>query len=73
MVETSASLLHRLKLGDDEVDWENFYHLYADIIFRYARKLGLDEAGARVLLDRHLTGCTLVWNPKERAFAPPTD
>jgi RNA polymerase sigma-70 factor (ECF subfamily) len=51
MVETSASLLNRLKEGDNEVDWENFYHLYADIIYRYARKLGLNEAGAQDVLQ----------------------
>ena len=51
MVETSASLLNRLREGDNDVDWENFYHLYADIIYRYARKLGLDEAGPKDVLQ----------------------
>ena len=51
MVETSPSLLIRLKEDDNDLDWEMFYHLYADIIFRYARKLGLNDAGAQDVLQ----------------------
>ncbi|MFT5495550.1 MAG: RNA polymerase sigma factor (sigma-70 family) [Kiritimatiellia bacterium] len=50
-METQVSLLNRLRLGDAEQDWERFYYAYAEMIVRYARKLGLDENAANDVLQ----------------------
>ncbi len=51
MEETRVELLHRLKGGDQSADWEEFYLAYANVIVRYARKLGLDEGSAHDVLQ----------------------
>lgn len=45
--KTDIALLDRLRDADAAHAWELFYDRYADAIFRYARKLGLNDADAR--------------------------
>jgi RNA polymerase sigma factor (sigma-70 family) len=43
---TSASLLVRLRDAHDEAAWSEFVHLYAPLVYGYARKQGLQDADA---------------------------
>ena len=51
MIDTSESLLDRLKLDEAQEAWREFYHLYWGAILRYARKLGLKEHEAEEVLQ----------------------
>jgi len=51
MIDTSDSLLHRLKVENAHDAWREFYHHYWGAILRYARKLGLDETQAQDVLQ----------------------
>src|SRR5437879_10263798 len=48
---TRASLLVRLREGDDAEAWQEFVHLYAPIIYGFARKRGLQDADAADLMQ----------------------
>ena len=72
-METQVSLLNRLKFGDAEQDWERFYYAYADMIVRYARKLGLDENAAYDVLQDTMVALMSVlkrfeYDPKKGKF-----
>ena len=43
---TSASLLSQLRDGDDQRVWEEFLKLYRPAVFRFARRMGLQDADA---------------------------
>ncbi len=43
---TSASLLLQLRDGDDQKVWEDFLKLYRPAVFRFARRMGLQDADA---------------------------
>lgn len=43
---TSASLLLQLRDGDDQQVWEDFLKLYRPAVFRFARRMGLQDADA---------------------------
>ena len=43
---TRASLLVRLREGEDAEAWQEFVHLYAPVIYGFARKRGLQDADA---------------------------
>ena len=43
---TRLSLLHRLKEGSANADWEHFYKKYSAVILSFAQKQGLDEHSA---------------------------
>src|ERR1700688_963235 len=51
---TRASLLVRLRDGDDADAWQEFVHLYAPIIYGFARKRGLQDADAADLMQEVL-------------------
>lgn len=51
MIDTSESLLGRLKADTANEAWKQFYELYWGAILRYARKLGLDETQAHDVLQ----------------------
>lgn len=51
MIDTSESLLDRLKVGEAQEAWREFYQLYWGAILRYARKLGLKEHEAEEVLQ----------------------
>src|SRR5438034_6688366 len=51
---TRASLLVRLRDGGDEGAWQEFVHLYAPIIYGFARKRGLQDADAADLMQEIL-------------------
>ena len=48
---TQRSLLERLSAASQEGDWELFYAKYAAVILSFAQKQGLDEHGARDVLQ----------------------
>lgn len=43
---TSASLLLQLRDGDDQQVWDDFLKLYRPAVFRFARRMGLQDADA---------------------------
>ena len=51
---TRASLLVRLRDGGDAGAWEEFVHLYAPVIYGFARKRGLQDADAADLMQEVL-------------------
>ena len=51
MIDTSESLLGRLKDNAPDDAWKQFYEQYWGAILRYARKLGLDDAQAQDVLQ----------------------
>lgn len=51
MIDTRESLLNRLKVGDAEDAWKEFYRLYWRAILGYARKLGLSRHQAEEVLQ----------------------
>src|SRR5271170_3075509 len=51
---TRASLLVRLRDGDDAGAWQEFVRLYAPIIYGFARKRGLQDADAADLMQEVL-------------------
>lgn len=53
--ETDASLLVQIKSHDDREAWEEFVSLYRPVIYRIARRRGLQEADAQDLTQRVLT------------------
>ena len=51
---TRASLLVRLRDGGDADAWQEFVHLYAPVIYGFARKRGLQDADAADLMQEVL-------------------
>lgn len=51
MEATRQTLLERLRDPSAERAWEEFYAIYGGVILAYARKLGLDDAGAKDALQ----------------------
>jgi RNA polymerase sigma factor (sigma-70 family) len=51
---TRASLLVRLRDGNDAAAWREFVHLYAPVIYGFARKRGLQDADAADLMQEVL-------------------
>src|SRR4051794_26504709 len=51
---TRASLLVRLRDGSDADAWREFVHLYAPVIYGFARKRGLQDADAADLMQEVL-------------------
>src|SRR3954466_12382980 len=51
---TRASLLVRLRDGADADAWREFAHLYAPVIYGFARKRGLQDADAADLMQEVL-------------------
>jgi RNA polymerase sigma-70 factor (ECF subfamily) len=50
-MDTSASLLERLRRPGEEEAWGRFVSLYTPVLFRWARGLGLQEANAADLVQ----------------------
>ncbi len=51
---TRASLLVRIRNGNDAEAWREFAHLYAPVIYAFARKRGLQDADAADLMQEVL-------------------
>jgi RNA polymerase sigma-70 factor (ECF subfamily) len=51
MDTTSASLIHRLRDGDNQAAWRKFVDLYTPLLFYWARKSGLQEQDAADLVQ----------------------
>jgi len=45
-LRTRSSLIHRLRDWSDERSWEEYYRLYRDLVFGFARKCGLTHEEA---------------------------
>jgi RNA polymerase sigma factor (sigma-70 family) len=54
MEPTRITLLQRMKSGDPNRAWEDFYNYYWGAILRYAAKLGLNETLARDVLQESM-------------------
>ena len=70
---TRASLLVRLRDPQDEAAWRDFVHLYAPLVYGYARKQGLQEADAADLSQEVLGAVAgsvrrLEYDPRRGAF-----
>ena len=52
---TRASLLVRLRDGGDAEAWQEFVHLYAPVIYGFARKRGLQDADSADLMQEVVT------------------
>jgi RNA polymerase sigma-70 factor (ECF subfamily) len=70
---TRASLLVRLRDPGDEQAWREFVDLYAPVVYRYARKQGLQDADAADLSQevlRAVAGAVgrLEYDPRRGAF-----
>src|SRR5690349_16674686 len=70
---TRASLLLRLRDPRDEDAWQDFVDLYAPVVYRYARKQGLQDADAADLCQdvlRIVAGAVgrLEYDPQRGAF-----
>src|SRR5208337_2086701 len=51
MSRTSASLLERLKLTDNQEAWRRFVQLYMPLIYRWATQVGLSQSEAADLVQ----------------------
>ena len=49
---TSASLLINLRKWDDKKSWEEFYGLYRELVYGFARRSGLSHEEAREATDK---------------------
>ena len=68
---TRASLLLQLKSGDDEAAWHDFVTTYRPVIYRIARKRGLQDADAQDLAQKILISVANAlpsWEPREARF-----
>lgn len=70
---TRASLLVRLRDGNDAEAWQEFVRLYAPVIYGFARKRGLQDADAADLMQevlRSVSGAAagLEYNPLRGTF-----
>src|SRR4051812_17750364 len=55
MHTTSASLLERLRLPNEQEAWSRFVNLYSPLFFLWARHLGLQDSDAADLVQDVLT------------------
>ena len=53
-MRTRATLLHRLKNWNDQASWQEFFDIYWQIIYGFARKAGLTEAEAQDVVQETL-------------------
>lgn len=70
--ETRLSLLHRVRDAGDDGAWVEFVQLYEPLVYRVARRRGLQDADAReVTQDVLLTVANAIesWRPGERQGA----
>ncbi|MEM7202124.1 MAG: sigma-70 family RNA polymerase sigma factor [Planctomycetota bacterium] len=54
MMTTRQSLIMRVRDLRDEAAWTEFYHLYAPVLFAFARRCGLAASDAEEVRDRCL-------------------
>lgn len=51
LIPTRASLLGRLKNSKDQASWQEFFDTYSGLIYRVARKAGLNDDAAKSVLQ----------------------
>lgn len=67
---TRASLLLQLKSPDDETAWQDFVAIYRPVIYRIARKRGLQDADAQDLTQKVLVsiaGAIANWERRDES------
>jgi RNA polymerase sigma factor (sigma-70 family) len=72
-LETRPSLLNRLKTGDDEASWQEFYRTYGGLIRFFAEKAGLTPDEAEEVVQETAIGVArrlpeFVYDPKVCRF-----
>lgn len=70
---TRATLLARIRDGRDEEAWREFLHLYAPVVYGFARNRGLQDADAADLMQEVLRSVArnankLEYDPKKGTF-----
>src|ERR1700676_5304002 len=68
---TRASLLVRLRDSQDHDAWREFVRLYAPVVYRFARRKGLQDADAADLTQEVLRGVSAsvgAFNPERGLF-----
>src|SRR5438093_12505337 len=68
---TRASLLVRLRDGQDHGAWSEFVRLYAPVVYRFARRKGLQDADAADLSQevlRSVSGSVRTFDPERGPF-----
>jgi RNA polymerase sigma factor (sigma-70 family) len=70
---TRASLLVRIRDGDDKDAWRQFVRLYAPVVYGFARKRGLQDADAADLMQEVLRSVAtaagrLEYDPRRGSF-----
>jgi len=73
MENTRATLLGRIKEGNNPADWQEFFDMYWRVIVRYAQKLGLNEASAHDVLQETMMSLiraleNFSYDPKKKRF-----
>jgi RNA polymerase sigma-70 factor (ECF subfamily) len=69
--DTRASLLLQLRAGVDQDGWQDFVIIYRPIIYRLARKRGLQDADAQDLAQHVLVsiaGAIERWQPRDESI-----
>jgi RNA polymerase sigma-70 factor (ECF subfamily) len=71
--ETRASLLVRIRDGQDTEAWQQFVQLYAPLVYGFARRRGLQDADAADLMQEVLRSVALAaerlqYDPKRGTF-----
>jgi RNA polymerase sigma factor (sigma-70 family) len=72
-LETRPSLLHRLKTGDDQESWREFYRIYGGLIRFFAEKAGLTADEAEEVVQETAIGVArrlpeFIYDPKVCRF-----
>ncbi len=57
-LQTRHSLLSRLKLGDDQAGWREFFDRYWRLIYGFARKSGMNDADAQDIVQEVMLSIT---------------
>ncbi|MFT5123767.1 MAG: RNA polymerase sigma factor (sigma-70 family) [Kiritimatiellia bacterium] len=73
METTRHSLLLRLKDGEQDLAWEDFFRQYAGVILRYGHKMGMNDAQAQDVLQDTMIElirilATFEYNPRRGKF-----
>ena len=73
LIHTRATLLGRLKNWDDQASWQEFFDIYWQLIYRFARKSGLSDAEAQDVVQETMVAVSkqmprFVYNPAIGTF-----
>jgi RNA polymerase sigma-70 factor (ECF subfamily) len=73
LIRTRATLLGRMKNWEDKASWQEFFDIYWQLIYRFARKAGLNDAEAQdvvqdtmIAVSKHMP--RFIYNPAIGTF-----